>query len=176
MKYILYTYNQLHSLIQKHNDPDLSNLKFSTIYRFIQDNRDYVGCTKIPHITCLCPKCENIVLFVHGINEVLSTAINHERLPENCHDLVEKISCQPITKLCSEDSCPKCPFPEETCEFLTDTDVVFFLIWKKDKYYEKKPASCSGAEAAITLREHFKKLKHHYYIKRVQSHEYLHQF
>ena len=60
-KYIIHKYNQLHSLIQKHSDPDLSNLKFSTIFRFIRDNKDYVGCSKISHITCLCPECENIV-------------------------------------------------------------------------------------------------------------------
>ena len=173
-KYILYTYNQLHSLIKKNDDPDLANLKFSTTYRFLRDNKDYVGYSKIPHINCLCPECENICLFVQGINKALSNN-NNENLPENCHDLIEKISCQPITKLCAENSCPNCPYPEETFEFLNDIELVTFLEWTKDKYYEKKPTFCSGDEAAIKLRDKLKKLKQHYYIKRIQSQEYLHK-
>ena len=173
-KYILYTYNQLHSLIKKNDDPDLANLKFSTTYRYIRDNKDYVGYSKIPHINCLCPECENICLFVQGINKALSNN-NNENLSENCHDLIEKISFQPITKLCAENSCPNCPYPEETFEFLNDIELVTFLEWTKIKYYEKKPTFCSGDEAAINLRDKLKKLKQHYYIKRIQSQEYLHK-
>ena len=152
----------------------MANLKFSTTYRYIRDNKDYVGYSKIPHINCLCPECENICLFVQGINKALSNN-NNENLSENCHDLIEKISFQPITKLCAENSCPNCPYPEETFEFLNDIELVTFLEWTKIKYYEKKPTFCSGDEAAINLRDKLKKLKQHYYIKRIQSQEYLHK-
>ena len=128
-KYLLYTYHQLHGLLESYNR-DLANLQFSTLYRFIRKNKEYIGCTKIPHVTCLCPICENIELFVSGINSALSTT-NNEKLPENCHDLLEKISCKPITKPCSEDSCNKCPFPEETFEYLTDLELVSFFNGKK---------------------------------------------
>lgn len=53
-RYLMYTFNQLQALVQKHEDPDLANLKFTTLYRFIRGNKDYVGHSNIPHITCEC--------------------------------------------------------------------------------------------------------------------------
>lgn len=174
-KYLLYTFNQLHTLVQKQEDPDLAGLKFSTVYRFIRENKDYVGHSKIPHVTCQCPDCENMQLLIHGVNQALSAG-DGAKLSENCHDLLEQVACSPITKLCSEYHCPDCPFPEEICEMLNDVEAVHYMMWRKDgKYYEKKPTSSTGPEAATKLREQLVQLKHHYYIKRVQSQEYLHQ-
>ena len=59
----------------------------------IKDNKDFVGCSKIPHLTCLRPECENLDLFVKGMNNYLGPRL---KLPEKCHDLVAVISCQPV--------------------------------------------------------------------------------
>ena len=123
-KYLIYTYHQLHSLLQKNEDIDLASIKFSTMYRFIRDSKEYIGFFKTPHVTCLCPTCENVELLVNGINNALAINTNYEKFPEHCHELINMISCEPITKLCSENSCPNCPFREETCDFLKDTELI----------------------------------------------------
>ena len=81
-------------------------LKFSTLYRFLRDKKEYIPCYKIPHVSCLCPDCENVELLVKGMNQAL---IADDPSSEKFPDLkVSFTSCQPIKNLV-QGTCQDCP-------------------------------------------------------------------
>ena len=48
-------------------------LSFSQLYDFIKSHKEFVYNKYIPHTSCLCDTCENIVLLVKGLNKVSSS-------------------------------------------------------------------------------------------------------
>ena len=64
-------------------------LSFFQLYHFIKSHKQFVNNKNIPHTSCHCDICENIVLLVKGLN-------NNKRLtasaflPELPHDIVKK--------------------------------------------------------------------------------------
>ena len=77
-------------------DDNLSSISFTTLYRYINSHKEYVGRSKIPRVNCLCPVCENLELLLTGIKK----SCNNIDIRTKCHDLLGKISCKPITQAC----------------------------------------------------------------------------
>jgi hypothetical protein len=71
-----------------------------------------------------------------------------------CHDIIELISCNPITRLCAEGKCPSCPGIENTYEQVKDEGAVTYFTWKKGtKYYEKVAETQTGREVVESLKQ-----------------------
>ena len=118
-------------------------------------------------VACLCPDCENVELMCEGIGK----ACDEIDLPSKCHDLINKIACDPITECCAAGNCEKCP--ELDLEPIKDCDTITFYVWcKGEKYYEKKLIEKSGVAVADKLTACLKDIKMHYFRKRTQSNEY----
>ena len=65
----------------------------------------FVSCfSRFRNGPCLCEICENVVLFITGLNKKLA---KEKRLPTNPHDLVNKFSCNSI-KECMNSECEAC--------------------------------------------------------------------
>ena len=167
-KYLLWTFNELLSILKKEKDTDLSSLKFSTVYRYVKANKEFVMQCKIPQVACLCPTCENYVLCAEGINK---TVEEEEKLPSTCHDLMDKIACQDITEDCCKRKCDKCPAID--LEFLCDYDSFSFYKWGKgEKYQEKVLCEMKGSEMMESLKSDMPQLLEHFFRKRTQSRKY----
>ena len=152
----------------------MENIKFSSLYRFIKGNNEFVGLSKIPEVSCLCPECANFSLLLEGIEK--SQKKNHEFLvPTNCHDFLDMYCCQPIKYECSENTCDKCPEINSLFETLNDLEIVSFLIWQpSEKYFKKEQMQSTGKDIVQYLKSKFIKLKTHFYTKRLQSAKYSH--
>ena len=57
--------------------------------------------------------------------------------PIKCHDLEEKVACNPVTEKCARKECELCP--QLDLEVVRDFEAVSFYKWKKvEKYYERQ--------------------------------------
>ena len=121
-KYLLWTFNELYGILNKEEDDNLSNLKFSTFYCYTRSQKEYIIQSRIPEVACLCPDCENVELMCEGIGK----ACDEIDLPSKCHDLINKIACDPITECCAEGNCEKCP--ELDLEPIKDCDTITFYV------------------------------------------------
>ena len=74
---------------------------------FIKCHKQFVYNKNIPHLSCLCDTCENIVLLAKGMNNYkrLTASV---RLPKTLHDIVETYSCSSDEKDCMFDDCAEC--------------------------------------------------------------------
>ena len=142
-------------------------MKFSTLYRYIKDEKRYVGISKIPQSSCLCPTCENTELLCQGITKA------NVSMPGSCHDLMEKFCCLPITKECAHGDCKKCPSLDEKIKEITDIDSINYYFWESgSRYQEKKLKEAPGKNVAAKLKTLVQTLKLHYYNKRTQTAKY----
>ena len=64
-----------------------------------------MGRSKIPQLHCLHPVCKNPELLLKGIKK---NCDNIDILTK-CHDLLEKIVCDPVTQPCVDKKCTSCP-------------------------------------------------------------------
>ena len=169
-KFLLWTFHELRELLASEDDTDLSSLKFSTLYRYVKSKKEFIAQGKIPGISCLCPDCENLELLLEGISKSECDI----GLPTKCHDIVDRIACNPLTEKCVDGSCSDCPVLD--LDPLLDCETVNFHQWEKGtKYYEKKAQTKSGEELHAFLPIKLTELKGHYYRKRTQSAEYRRQ-
>ena len=169
-KFMLWTYKELSELIKNEDDDDLKTVKFSTLFRYISSNKEFVGITKIPQTSCLCPLCDNIELLLTGINK---SDLGNLFLPTTCHDLIEKYSCTPITDECIKGTCSDCPSLDDKLEDIRDIANISYYCWEAGvKYQEKKLKDATGSEVAPKLVQMIQTLKLHYFNKRTQSAKY----
>ena len=82
-------------------------LSVTTLYNFIKSHKQYVYNRDIPHATCLCEICENVVLLAKGLNKRVTP-----KLPVNPHDIVEKFSCC-ASAVCMQGTCIVCSTIED---------------------------------------------------------------
>ena len=73
-------------------------LSFSKLYDFIKSHKQFLYNKNIPHTSCLCDTCENIILLTKGLNNYKRLTAS-ARLPETPHDIVEKYSCSSDDKV-----------------------------------------------------------------------------
>ena len=69
---------------------------------FIKSHKQFVYNKNIPHTSCLCDTCENIVLLAKGLNNYKRLTAS-ARLPETPHDIVEKYGSSSDEKDCMFD-------------------------------------------------------------------------
>ena len=134
-------------------------------YTNLSLNENFIINSKIPEVNCLCPLCENVELLCKGVNKHTDL-----ELPVKCHDLMEKIGCNPLREDCSNGTCGECP--KIDLEMLQDVDKIPFYYWVKKEYYHKELTELSGPEVKDRLCELFTVLKSHFFRKRVQSQMY----
>ena len=67
--------------------------------------KEYIFNRSIPQWSCLYEICENAVMLCTGINKVIPN--NEIKLPENPHDIAEKLWCEDVDeqKDCMMDDC-----------------------------------------------------------------------
>ena len=101
---------------------------FSKLYDFIKSHKQFVYNKNIPHTSCLCDTCENIVLLAKGLNNYKRLTAS-ARLPETPHNIVEKYSCSSDDQDCMFDDCTECS-SGKLCQFenLIPT-LIQNLIW-----------------------------------------------
>ena len=94
-QYLLWTLKDLLDIIngsELHSSnfvPTFSEkLSFSPLYDFIKSHKQFVCNKNMPHTSCLCDTCQNIVLLAKGLNKYKRRTAS-ARLPETPHDIVE---------------------------------------------------------------------------------------
>ena len=101
-----------------------------------------------------------------------SKACDQVSLPLNCHDLIGKVVCNPITELCAKGKCENCP--EIDLEPLADCDsITYYRWWQGEKYYEKELIGKGGIVIVAEMKDNIKDIKMHYYHKRTQNNEFI---
>ena len=96
-KFLLWTFQELVGPLNEEKDGSLSSISFTVLCRYISSHKEYIERTKIPEVNCLCPVCENLELLLTGI---LTKNCDSIDIPTKCHDLLEKIACDPKTQVC----------------------------------------------------------------------------
>ena len=92
-------------------------------------------------------------------------------LPLKCHDLIDKVAYNLITKLCAKGKCENCP--EIDLEPLADCDSITYYGWRRcEKYYEKELTQKEGIVIAAEMMDNIKDIKMHYFCKRTQNNKY----
>ena len=165
-KYILWTLDELASIIKDEEDKELSQLKFSTIYRYIRSRKQYIINSKIPKVDCICPLSETVELMCEGVNKSCETS----NIPKKCHKLLEKIACKNLTQDCTNGTCEECPTLD--LDFLINIERIPYYHWVKKQHYEKQLTEIIGLEMKTKLNEMFATIKLHFYQKREQSKMY----
>ena len=159
-------------------------LTFSQIYDFIKSNKQFIFNKNIPHTSCLCDICENVVMLAKGLNNSKRLP---ERIPETPHDLVEQYSCSTDQKSCMYNECTDCS-NGKLCESLNNADsdlqsdsdsdsdsynLISFYRWETpDKHVSKVRISVNYDEAIDRFKESVTQLKRHIYSKRSQNRFY----
>ena len=113
-QYLLWTLKDLLDMINRNElhsfnfvSTFMENLNFSQLYNFIRSHKQFDHNKNIPHTSCLCDPCDNIVLLAKGLNNYQRpTAL--ARLSETPHNIVEKYSCSSDDKDCMFDDCTEC--------------------------------------------------------------------
>ena len=77
-------------------------LKFSSLYRFIKENKEIYYQQEIPQLICLCEKCENFELLCEGIKHS-ETSLN--LLPASEHAVLPKFCCNHHKETCVFETC-----------------------------------------------------------------------
>ena len=139
-KYILWTLNELSKIISEDKDEEFSKLNFSTIYRYIRSNKEYIIQSKIPEVNCLCHVCEGIELICDGVNK--------------SSELILKVACNHVTEKCAKDVCENCPVID--LESLNDAEKVSFYHWVKEARYKKQLTELPGSDVTEKLLKLFK--------------------
>ena len=165
-KYILWTLDELASIIKDEEDKELSQLKFSTIYRYIRSRRQYIINSKIPEVDCICPLCETVKLMCEDVNKSCETS----NIPKKCHKLLEKIACKNLTQDCTNGTCEECPTLD--LDFLINIERIPYYHWVKKQHYEKQLTEMIGLEMKTKLNEMFATIKLHFCQKWEQSKMY----
>ena len=142
-------------------------ISFRHFHEFIKANKQYVFNKDIPHATCLCEICENVVDFMQALNQHLPKELI---LPTNPHDIVEKFSCSSGNNDCMNSKCNVCETPEEIAEVLSsgevEADNIIFNEWAKvDDRVQKLSTSIDVEEISSRLNAYVKTLKKHIHVK-----------
>ena len=147
-------------------------------------HKEYIFNKKIPHYTCLCEVCENVVLMSKGMGHACKT----KTIPTDPHTIVEYYSCNE-SRNCMMGFCNGCcyhgltesDFSISESESGSDTDVgidstprVKFLQWKKNEtgYLTKMEIELEIDDALEMWQEKVITLKKHIYTKRQQQAEF----
>ena len=118
-----------------------------------------MGRSKIPQLHCLRPVCKNPELLLRGIKK---NCDNIDILTK-CHNLLEKIVCDPVTQPCVDKKCTSCP-PLDM-EAINDCERIDYYTWKKDKYYKKVLCEISGEKVYSMTELQIDNTCEHYYQK-----------
>jgi hypothetical protein len=172
-KYLQWTYDVLAAILSDETDPDLKSIKESTMYRFICLHKEFVGQSKIPEVSCLCPQCEGLELTLDGVNKECKT-----HYPTSCKDILKTLACDPITEECANGSCDICFNKTIDLKPLEKHDSIGFNEWKKigkASYPTKEWTELSGNDTIKKLKDMFAGIVPHYYNKREQSRIYTHE-
>ena len=129
------------------DDEGLSQLKFSTIYRYVRSKIEYIIQRNIPDVDCLCPVCESLELLCEAVsnckgNETLKVATK-------CHEIITKICCELLKEDCCNNTC-KCPSLD--LEGLNDIEEICYYESIKGKYNKKELIRCSGSDLKEKLK------------------------
>ena len=141
-------------------------LTFRQLYNFVKSRKYFVFNRDIPHASCLCEICENIVYLAKSIDaKVKSTPYQ-----SYAHSLVETYSCDSSLEDCMNSVCESCHKTGLTVEdFSNEDDAVVFYKWKRvDNKIQKIEMSLSPREACKYFDEEIRILKRHIFIKRQQ--------
>ena len=187
-QYLLWTLRDLLEIINGTESNFLSTfsekLTFSQLYDFIKGHKQFIFNNKIPHTSCLCDTCENIVLLAKGLNKKLPSS---SRLPDNPHDIVEKYSCSSDSKECMSDKCENCslgrlcqlsiePHESESGSSSNSDNgecLVSFYRWETpEKHVQKIQLTECFDDASDRFKESIVVLKKHIYTKRAQTKHY----
>ena len=141
-------------------------LTFRQLYNFVKSRKYFVFNRDIPHASCLCEICENIVYLAKSIDaKVKSTPYQ-----SYAHSLVETYSCDSSLEDCMNSVCESCHKTGLTVEdFSNEDDAVVFYKWKRvDNKIQKIEMSLSPREACKHFDKEIRILKRHIFIKRQQ--------
>ena len=146
-------------------DDSLSSISFTRLYRYISSHKEHVGKSKIPQVNSLYLVCEKLELLLTGIKK----NCNNTDIPTKCNDLLEKISCKPITQTCVNKKYKLCASWDTKA--IHYCEKIALYIWKKgDKYYEKVLCEQTGEEVYNMLETWI--LREHYYLECTQDATY----
>ena len=112
-------------------------IKFSALFRYVRSVKLVLYQKDIPHMSCLCDKCENLELLIDGINRCVPEYRN-QKLPNNCHDLLPLVVCSPDFA-CASGDCQNCP-NGINMEVIRNADMISVYQWGNspgNKYPEK---------------------------------------
>ena len=73
------------------HDKFQKKITFRQLHDFLKFHKEYIFNRSIPHWSCLCEVCENVVMRCVDINKAIPK--KEKKLPENPHDIVEKFKC-----------------------------------------------------------------------------------
>ena len=155
--YLLWTLREILSMLNQELCSENSfktkfneTLTFSTLYRFVKENKEIYYQHKIPQLSCLCEKCENFELLCEGIKR---SETSFKLLPILVHALLPKFCCNYRNEVCALETCRNCP--EFDMSPLKSVDEVHFYQWSKQatkKHPEKSLHIESGQEVLEIFR------------------------
>ena len=195
-RYLLWTIREIFEIVngsdiidscETFQDRFQKKLTFRQLYDFLKFHKEYIFNRSIPHWSCLCEICENVVMLCIGINKIIRN--KEMKLPENPHDIVEKFKCDNVDdqRDCMIGDCLSCSVTDLSLSNFggsssesSDSDIsddvdgintdVKYYEWKRDddSHVKKTLVGVSKKEALVLLNQQVKILKKHIYVKRCQ--------
>lgn len=185
--YLMWHIRDLMSMLNMEDHPDAiaksfkakygSEISFSTLHRFIKNERHIYYQKDIPEVSCLCQKCENLELLVEGVKSFLPPFCEGDSpIPCTAKDILLLFSCDIGSQACAYGDCINCSIQTAVdLSQLNAAEEVHFFQWEVrqgKRYPEKCQQVCRGDEAACQLLEQVGKMKIHFYLKLKQYHAY----
>ena len=145
-------------------------LTFRQLYMYLKKHKEIKWNNEIPHESCTCEICDNLKLFIRGVNSKIEA-----KLPENCEALVDLFTCNDRTEKCLIGNCDSCPKVDldfskpstETDNDLSDessvesTPITYYRWTTIDKKVQKVACEMELNDVQTTLSDKMKELKTH---------------
>jgi len=139
-------------------------ISFRQLYGFVKDHPELVFNRDIPHSSCLCEICENVVYLSKAL------AQNGKDLPTNPHDLVDQFSCDSSKRECMyTNECDVCKVAINAEDFQRLDDRMFYSWKTVDGKVKKVNLTASHYELVDMFNAEIKVLKKHIFVKREQN-------
>ena len=168
------------------HDKFQKKITFCQLHDFLKFHKEYIFNRSIPHWSCLCEVCENVVMLCVGINKAIPK--KEKKLPENPHDIVEKFKCNNGGEPCMIGECQTCRetnlllsiFDSKDSNSDSSDDVVGintdikYYEWRRDddNHLKKVLVGVTKSEALVLLNKQIKILKKHIHVKRCHVKHY----
>ena len=137
---------------------------FRQVYCFVKQHPEFVFNKNIPHSSCLCEICENVVYLAKSLSQ------NGNELPTNPHDLLEKFSCDSSNRKCMyTNECDICSVAVNVDDFKRSDERSFYKWEKVNGKVVKSSVILSHHNLVDTFNAEVKILKKHIFIKRNQN-------